>query len=316
MRNKTVIYLLLSLISLQSSSQLNYPVTRKTDHTDDYRGIIVKDPYRWLESDTATETKEWVTSQNNLTNAQLDAIPFRQQMIKRVSEVFDYPKYSLPFENTGYYYFYKNDGLQNQDVLFRQKGLNGSVDTVIDPNRLSEDGTSRLRTFMLSKDGHYAVLGISRAGSDWETFTVRDMLTGKDLADELSWIKSSSVGWANGGFYYSRFPKPEEGKDLTSSNTGNQVWFHRLGTPQNEDKMIVENKLDSTVFYGVTSSEDEQYTFVYMRSGATDPQGNVLYYCDNSIAGHKFIPLIKEIGKFNYSVLQSTGKKFVIWTDE
>src|SRR3984893_18999412 len=190
----------------QNSSLLQYPLTEKTNQTDDYHGTKVPDPYRWLENDTSAETKAWVQQENKVTFDYLSQIPFRKQWQKRIEEVYNYPKYTAPFRNGKYYYFYKNDGLQNQFVLYRQKGLDGEPELVIDPNKLSTDGTTRLSTFNLSKNGRYAGYGLSKGGSDWQTYYVRDMETGKDLADELKWVKISDLAWQGDGFYYSRYP--------------------------------------------------------------------------------------------------------------
>ena len=183
-----------SLIMINmASAQLQYPLTKKVDTVDTYFGTKVADPYRWLEDDKSEETKKWVVAQNAVTHSYLDKIPYRKQFQEAIEKVYNYPKYSAPFRKGEWYYFYKNDGLQNQSVLYRQKGLEAPVELVIDPNKLSPDGTTRLQLFSLSKDGNYAVIGLSKGGSDWESYYVRDMQTGKDLADELNWVKIKVV---------------------------------------------------------------------------------------------------------------------------
>ena len=196
-------------------NMLTYPATRKTDQVDDYHGTKVADPYRWLENDTSSETKAWVQEENKVTFSYLGRIPFRGQMKKRIEELYNYPKYSRPFRKAEYYYFYKNNGLQNQSVLFRQKGITGEPEVVMDPNTLSPDGTTSLRVFSLSRDGRYAAYGLSKGGSDWEIFYVRDMTSGKDMTDTLNWVKFSGAAWQGNGFYYNRFPKPVQGKELS-----------------------------------------------------------------------------------------------------
>ena len=198
-------------------AQLQYPITKKVIQADDYFGTSVTDPYRWLENDKSDETKEWVKEQNVVTQNYLSTINYRKNFQKEIEKVFNYPKYSAPFRKGEWFYFYKNDGLQNQSVLYRQKGLEGVVEVVLDPNKLSPDGTTRLQLFSLSKDGKYAVVGLSKGGSDWQTYYVRDMQTGKDLSDELKWVKISGAAWKGSGFYYSRYPSPEKGaSDLSA----------------------------------------------------------------------------------------------------
>ena len=184
-----------TLIMINSFAQLKYPVTKKVDQTDNYFGTLVADPYRWLENDNSDETKAWVKEENAVTNAYLNQIPFREGFKKRIETVSNYAKYSSPQKKGEWFYFYKNDGLQNQSVLYRQKGLEGTPEIVIDPNKLSPDGTTRLIGFVLNKNGHYAAWGISKGGSDWQTYFIRDMQTGKDLADEIDWVKVSGIAW-------------------------------------------------------------------------------------------------------------------------
>jgi prolyl oligopeptidase len=183
MKNSLKLILLFFFLYIVSTASISHD--QKIDWADDYNGTKVNDPYRWLENDTSAETKAWVTDENKVTFGYLNQIPFRAQWEKRIKEVYDYPKYSAPFHNGENYFFYKNDGLQNQSVLYTQKGLDGTPGVVIDPNKLSADGTTSLSTFSLSKNGNFAGYGLSRGGSDWQTYYVRDMQTGKDLQDEL-----------------------------------------------------------------------------------------------------------------------------------
>ncbi len=200
---KTRIFsLLLVGASLHAMAQLTYPKTRKVDHVDQYHGVSVADPYRWLEDDNSADTKAWVKAQNEVSFGYLEKLPLRETFKKRIEVLSNYEKLSAPTRRGEWFYFYKNSGLQNQSVLYRQKGLNGNAEEVLDPNKLSSDATTRLTVFNLNKDGRYACIGLSKGGSDWQTYTVRDMETGKDLADEIQWVKVSGVAWKGNGFYY------------------------------------------------------------------------------------------------------------------
>lgn len=200
-----------SFFSHFSYAQLQYPVTRKDDQTDNYHGTIVPDPYRWLENDTSDETRQWVKAENDVTFNYLNAIPFRDSIKSRLAAVFNYERYGIPFENNGYYYYFKNDGLQNQSVLYRQKGLNGSTETIIDPNSFSTDATTELVHFEVSKNGHYAAYSISRAGSDWRTVFIKDLTTMKDLRDSIVWVKASQIQWQKNGFFCRVLPSSRSG---------------------------------------------------------------------------------------------------------
>jgi prolyl oligopeptidase len=307
--------LLVLLIPCALHAQFQYPTTRKIDHVDDYFGTKVADPYRWLEDDNAADTKAWVQEQNKVTFDYLNKISYRAQWRKRIEEVYNYAKYSAPSRNGQYFYFYKNDGLQNQSVLYRQKGLNGAPELVIDPNKLSADGTTTLIGFNLSRNGKYAAYGLSRAGSDWQTYYVRDMETGKDLGDELKWIKVSSIAWQGDGFYYSRYPEPEAGKEFSSKNENHQIYYHKAGTPQSEDRLVYEDKASPQRFHIAFTSEDERYTFMDMSERGKGIDGNALWYMDSKAGDTKFKPLVKEIGKYSYDFVEVIGDKILVHTN-
>jgi prolyl oligopeptidase len=215
---KRLLLVLLWIIPVLLQAQLKYPETKKGDVTDDYHGTQVADPYRWLEDDNSEETKTWVKEENKVTFGYLDKISYRSQWLTRLEEISNYPRYSSPSRNNEYFYYSLNNGLQNQSVLFRQKGLDGKPEEVLDPNKFSVDGTTSLATFSLSKDGHYAVIGKSTGGSDWRKFFVMDMRTLQYLDDSISWVKVSGASWQGDGFYYSRYPSPEKGKELFSQS--------------------------------------------------------------------------------------------------
>ena len=300
-----------------TEAQLQYPVTKKVDQSDDYFGTKVADPYRWLEDDKSAETKEWVTAENIVTQAYLAKIPYRKNFQNAIEKVFNYPKYSAPFRKGEWFYFYKNDGLQNQSVLYRQKGLNGTVEEVLDPNKLSPDGTTRLQLFSLSKDGNYAAVGLSKGGSDWQTFYVREMKTGNNLADELEWVKISGAAWKGNGFYYSRYPAPEKGTSgLSAKNENHQVYYHKVGTLQTEDVLVYENKENPQRFNTAGTSEDERFLFLNISDRGKGLDGNAIYFKDLTAAADTiFKPLVKEISNDNYGVIDNTDDQFLLQTN-
>ncbi|HTQ27137.1 MAG TPA: prolyl oligopeptidase family serine peptidase [Puia sp.] len=299
----------------QNSSGISYPSARKVDQADDYHGTKVEDPYRWLENDTSADTRAWVQEENKITFSYLNKIPYRDQLKKRIQELYNYPRYSRPFRNGSYFYFYKNNGLQNQAVLYRQKGLDGQPELVIDPNGLSADGTTSLRNFTLSKDGHYAAYSLSKGGSDWETFYVRDMLTGKDLGDTLNWVKFSGAAWQGNGFYYNRFPQPSAGHELSSKNEHEKIYFHTVGTGQDQDRLVYEDPANPEQLFGVGTSEDEQYAFLFIEDPAKGTDGNSLWYLPSPDA-KKFQPIVAEVGKYRYNVIDNVGNKFLLQTND
>jgi len=302
---------------IDAHAQLTYPTTKKGDTVDEYFGTKVKDDYRWLEDDKSDETKAWVTAQNKVTFGYLDKMPNRAKFQAAIEKVFNYPKYSAPNRKGEWYYFYKNNGLQNQSVLYRQKGLNGKVEEVIDPNKLSKEGTTRLTLFGLSKDGKYAVLGLSEGGSDWQTYKVRDMTTGKDLEDKLDWVKISGAAWSGDGFYYSRYPAPEKGASaLSVKNENHQVWFHKVGTAQNADVLIYEDKNNPQRFHTASTSEDEKYLYLNISDRGKGFDGNALWVRDLTSSDKTFKPLIKEVSNSNYGVIENTATDFILQTND
>lgn len=307
--------LLVLCIPFALHAQLKYPATRKVEHVDDYHGTKVADPYRWLESDTSADTKAWVQEQNKVTFDFLNNIPYRAQWRKRIEEVFNYAKYSSPFRKGEYFYFYKNDGLQNHYVLYRQKGLDGQPEVVIDPNKLSADGTAILTGFNLSRNGRYAAYSISINGSDWQTYYVKDLQAGKDLADELKWVKVSGLGWQGDGFYYSRYPEPEQGKALSSKNENHQIYYHKVGTPQSEDKLVYEDKSNPQRFHIAFTTDDERFTFMNISDRGKGLNGNAIWYRDNTAGDTEFKPVIKEVSKYSYGFVEEINGKMLVRTN-
>ena len=302
-----------SVVTNGVAQKLEYPKTNKIDHIDEYQGTKVADPYRWLEDDRSAETGEWVKAQNKVTFGYLNQIPFKEKIFKDLEKAYDYPKYSAPQKKGDYYYFYKNDGLQNQAVLYRQKGENGKPEVVLDPNKLSADGTTRLTVFSLSKDGNHAVLGFSQGGSDWQEYQVMDMKNLSMLSDKVEWVKVSGAAWQGSGFYYSRYPKPE-GSALAAKNENHQVYFHQIGTAQKDDKLVFEDPASPQRFHTVGTTEDEQYAVLSVSDRGKGKDGNGLWVLKKGET--KFVAIKEEITDFQYGVIENVADNFLIETNE
>ncbi len=256
-------------------AQYKYPETRKTDVTDQYFGISVSDPYRWLEDDRAPEVEAWVTAQNEVTFGYLNTIPFREALKSRMESLMDYPRYSAPFQEGEYYYFYKNSGLQNQSVLYRQKGLEGAAEVYIDPNTFSEDGTVKLSSLSFSEDQRYTAYSVSRSGSDWQDIFVLDNTTGKRLHDSLAWVKFSGADWYGDGFFYSRYDAPaSQDKAYSEKNLFHKVYYHTIGDPQEKDKLVYQDTTQ-ILFFSVSVSDDNKFLFLF---SSGQGRGNTLAY--------------------------------------
>ncbi len=316
MRSKNIIIVLLTLVSLDGVAQLTYPETRKTDTKEDYHGTAVEDPYRWLEDDNSEETKAWVKEQNKVTFSHLEKISFREDWKKRMLEVSNYEKTTAPNRKGEYYYYYRNNGLQNQSVLYRRKGLTGAEQLVIDPNKLSADGTTRMTSFSLSKNGRYAVYALSKGGSDWQSYRVRDLQTGKDLADQLEWVKVSGIAWQGNGFYYSRYPATEKGKELSTKNENHQVYYHKIGTSQKADKLIYEDASNPQRFHIASTSEDERFLILNISDRGKGLQGNALWIRDSKSADKNWKPLVKEPGQYLYSWVDNFNDRIILRTND
>jgi prolyl oligopeptidase len=295
----------------EAQAQLTYPVIKTVEQVDDYFGTKVADPYRWLEDDNAPEVKEWVKEENKVTFAYLESIPFREKIRQRITEIYNYPKYTSPFRAGEYYFFFKNDGLQNQFVIYIQKGLDGKPEVFIDPNKLSPDGTVRIGLVGFSKDNRYVACSRSEAGSDWQELRVMEIGTKKELSDRIQWVKFSGASWQGGGFYYSGYDKPEKGQELTARNKFQKIFYHKLGDPQEKDKLIYEDKDHPFRYKEVSITEDEKYIFLYLSEGT---HGNELYYKDLSVRNMKFQPLIKGF-EFDSYIIDNIEDKFLVFTN-
>jgi prolyl oligopeptidase len=301
-----------------SATKLVYPETRKMEHVDQYFGVTVPDPYRWLEDDNSPEVARWVEAENKVTFAYLEKVPYRGQLKERLTKLFNYPRYSAPSRRGEFFFFAKNDGLQNQGVYYVQKGLAGTPTVLIDPNTLSADGTSRLVAFSLSKDGKYLGYGVSKGGSDWEELYVMDVASKKTLADHLEWVKVSGVAWAGNGFYYSRYAAPEKGKELTSKNENHSVYFHKVGTPQPDDRLIYDDPRNPQRFHRVLTTDDQRFAILDISDRGKGKKGNALFFREakeETEAGKTFAPIIAEISDDSYNVIGNVGSAFLIETN-
>ncbi len=312
----TIFFALAAVGYLASAQQPQYPKTKKIEQADTYHGTRVADPYRWLEDDNSAETAKWVEEQNKVTFAYLEKIPYRSKIKERLEKLYNYPKYSSPFRKAENYFFSKNNGLQNQSVLYIQKGLNGTPEVLLDPNTFSTDGTASLGGFSLSKNGNYAAYGISRGGSDWREFFVMEVSGKKTLSDNLKWIKASGISWHGNGFFYSRYDAPEKGHELSSKNEYQKVYFHRVGASQSEDELVYEDKANPQRFHFVNTTEDERFAILSVSERGKGKKGNALYFRDLSKGDKTFTPIVARIGDDSFSVIDTIGDKFLIRTDK
>ncbi|MBD5279282.1 MAG: S9 family peptidase [Bacteroides sp.] len=255
--------------------KIQYPAAPKDETvTDDYFGTIVADPYRPLENDTAPATLEWVKAENEVTENYLSQIPFRDKIRERLTHLNNYKKTGLPAKaKDGKYYYFENDGLQNQSVLYRTDSLGGTPEVFLDPNTLSDDGTVALQSISRSNDGKYTAYVIARNGSDWNEIYVMDTESKKVLDEHIEWVKFSGASWKGDGFYYSSYPRPEKGKEFSNANENHQIYYHKLGTPQSEDVLVYEDKAHPFHFHSAYVPDTEDYLFV---TGSGEGNGNSL----------------------------------------
>lgn len=310
-----VFYLvLISIITMNScnnSSRINYPVTKKVHHVDNYFGVEVADPYRWLEDDNSAETAEWVKTQNEVTFAYLESIPFRGKIRERFTQIWNYPRYSAPFRAGKYYFFYKNDGMQNQSVLYIQEGLDGKPEVFLDPNTFSEDGTVSLSGISVSNDDKYLAYSISRAGSDWNEIRVLEIESMKEYDDLIKWVKFSGMSWFADGFYYSRYDEPKPGEKLSGKNENHKVYYHKLRSSQEQDQLIYENPKFPLRNYGAGVTKDERFLIIYETETTS---GNALYVKDLSKPNSDFKQIVDGFEK-DYWVIDNIGDHLLVLTN-
>lgn len=295
-----------------SSSKIEYPAA-PTDETvtDDYFGTVVADPYRPLENDTAPATLEWVKAENAVTENYLSQIPFRGKIKERLTQLNNYKKTGLPSKHKdGKYYFYENNGLQNQSVLYRTDSLNGTPEVFLDPNTLSDDGTVALNGMSFSNNGKYAAYIISRSGSDWNEIYVMDAKTGKLLDDHIEWAKFTGADWEGDGFYYSSYPRPEKGKEFSNANENHQIYYHKIGTPQSSDRLVYEDKAHPLHFHSAYVPESEDWMFVI---GGGEGVGNSIMVKSLKNGGDWVI--MEPSQDYNHSIMDVVNGKAYILTN-
>ncbi|MGQ0702701.1 MAG: prolyl oligopeptidase family serine peptidase, partial [Gemmatimonadales bacterium] len=313
----TIALVLAAPVASLRAQEIVYPKTAKVDHVDEYFGTRVPDPYRWLEDDTASAVKAWVEAQNAVTFGYLEKISFRKPLRARLEALYNYPRIGAPFRTGPYYTFSKNEGLQNQSVLYIQQGLAGTPQVLIDPNTLSPDGTVRLGTARLSRDGKYFAYGLSSGGSDWQEFFVMETATRKPLTDRIRWVKVSGLSWYQDGFFYSRYPAPADTtKRLSGSNENHRVYYHRIGTPQEQDRLVFDDPAHPKRFHTVSVTDDERYLILSITDRSTaGNDGNALFVRDLSKGETGFRAVVTTFTT-SYQVLDNVGDKLLVRTND
>jgi prolyl oligopeptidase len=296
------------------SSKLTYPETKKDDAVDDYHGVKIADPYRWLEDDNSAETKAWVEAQNRVTFGFLEQIPERPKIRERLTMLWNYERFGVPSKRGGRYFFRRNSGLQNQSVLYVAEALDAEPRVLLDPNTLSPDGTVALANFSISEDGQWMAYGIARAGSDWEEWRVREVATGADRSDLLEWVKFSGASWTKDGtgFFYSRYDAPKAGSALTAKNEFQKLYFHKVGTPQSADPLIYERRDHADWGFGGGVTDDGRYLIIHVSQG-TDPKNRV-FFKDLREPNAPVVELLNDFDA-DYGFIDNDGPVFFFRTD-
>ena len=302
------------LSSIDAVAQIAYPKAHKDNTVDVYFGEKVADPYRWLEDDMSAQTAKWVDAENAVTRKYLDNIPMRKNILKRLKETANYEKIGIPFKRQGKWYVYRNNGLQNQSVLYQMDSptADASKQRVwLDPNTLSTDGTVALKGIYFSHNGRYMAYVISRSGSDWEEIYVKDCQTGRDIDDHIVWAKFTGTTWLGDGFYYSAYDAPEKGRETSAKNSVQKIYYHKIGTPQSEDQLFFMNPTQPLRFYNVDIDHDEKV--MTLNEGGMD-NGNNLYVRDLTKPNSQFIQMCSDT-RFRYSTVETVDKKMYILTN-
>ena len=295
----------------KETPRVEYPVTKTVDQVDDYFGVKVPDPYRWLEDDNAEDVKAWVAAQNEATFGLLGKIPFREKIKERLTGIYNYPRYSSPTRAGEYYFFSKNDGLQNQSVIYVQKGLDGAPEVFLDPNALSADGTVRAYLIGFSPDFRYVAVSRGEAGSDWSEIRVMEVATKAELPDVIRWVKFSGTAWLKDGFFYSGYEKPAPGRELTAKNEYQKVYFHKLGDTQEKDALVYEDREHPLRYLNLGVSEDLAYAFLSISEGTS---GNEIWWKPLAGKGGEFKLLVKGF-ESDSDVIDNVGDKFLVRTN-
>lgn len=300
----------LTAIPLNAQNKFNYPVTEKGLQVDNYFGENVPDPYRWLEDDRSDKTAAWVKKENEVTEDYLKKIYFRDKIKTRLTEIWNYNKQSAPFKKGNSFFCYKNNGLQNQSVLYIQKSLDDAGEILLDPNKLSTDGTVSLSGLSISKNGKTLAYGISKAGSDWVEIRFKDITTKKDLPDVIKWVKFSGMSWKGNSIYYSRYAEPT-GSALSQKNQFHKVYSHQLGTRQEKDLLVFEDKNNPDYNFGANVTDDENYLVLSISQSTS---GNKLLIKDLSNPASKFVTVADNFN-FENHIIDNIGNVFYLHTN-
>ncbi|MBD2101183.1 prolyl oligopeptidase family protein [Leptolyngbya sp. FACHB-261] len=297
-----------------AKASLVYPQPHTVEQVDDYHGTLVTDPYRWLEDPDSEETKAWVEAENEITFAYLEQIPAREAIKQRLTQLWDYEKYGIPFKQGERYFYFKNDGLQNQSVLYTLTALEAEPTVLLDPNTLSEDGTVALSGLAISEDGKFLAYGLSSSGSDWQEWKVREVETAQDSNDHLKWVKFSGASWTHDGqgFFYSRYDEPDAKTQLEAVNYFQKLFYHQLGTSQAEDVLVYERPDQKEWGFGGDVTEDGRYLIVSVWMGTE--RKNLLFYKDLSQANAPVVELINQF-EASYGLIDNEGSVFWLRTD-
>ena len=311
---KKLVSFLLLLLPFLLGAQLQYPETKKIHELHDYNGIKVEDPYAWLEDDNSEETKAWVQAQNKVTFEYLASIPIREKIKKRLEELWNYPRYSSPFKKQQYYYFFKNDGLQNQSVMYRQLGITGKPQVFLDPNKLNKEGIAALGGTSFSKNGKYFAYSVAVAGSDWQEVFVMETATKKLLTDKIQWTKFSGYSW-NGdeGFYYSGYDEPDEKSKLSKQNQNMKVYYHKMGTKQSEDRLVYEDKAHPLRYQGASLTEDGRFLILGITEGTS---GSEIWYRDMKDPSQDNFRMLIQGFSTEPDVVDNHGNKLIVRTND
>lgn len=296
------------------ATSLSYPPSPRHDQVDFYHGVAVPDPYRWLEDPQSAASRQWIEAQNQVTSAYLETLAGRSAIGDRLTQLWNFERYSTPFKQGGRYFYFKNDGLQNQSVLYTLPSLEAEPRMLLDPNTLSEDGTVSLSGMAVSENGAYLAYGLSSAGSDWVEWYVRDIATGVDTDDRLQWVKFSGASWSHDhqGFFYSRYDEPDETTKLEAVNYYQKLYYHRLGNPQGDDVLVYDRPDQKEWGFGGGVTEDGRYLIISVWKG-TDPN-NLVFYKDLNVPDSPVVELITEF-EASYSFVDNEGSLFWFRTD-
>lgn len=287
-----------------------YPNAKTVDSVDDFFGTKVPDKYKWMENENDPDLKKWIEQENALTQNYLAQISYRDEILEHLKQIFNYERRSTPYKRGGKYFFSKNNGLQNQSVLYYTDKFGSESKELLDPNTLSDDGTVALATTAVSKDGKYFAYAIARSGSDWNEIFVKEIESGKLLTDHIKWVKFSGISWYKDGFYYSRYDEPVKGKELTSANENQKVYYHKIGTPQSSDILVYSDISVPTHGFGADVSDDEKYLILTEWEGTS---GNILYFKDLGKNGD-FIKLNDNFD-YDYHFIDDVNGKLLVMTN-